>query len=414
MEDQTRALASGGVSRRPTILVLNQYYRPGVEATAHLLGDLCTDLASDHELTVVTGRVRGREDLPARETVDGVHVIRAWSTSFDRASLWRRALNYLTYLASTLARALAMKRADVVLCMTDPPIVGSIAYVAARRHRAPLIVVSQDVFPETATALRRLTNPLVVSLLGKSVAFYLKRADRLVAIGDRMRTRLIDKGARADRVVVIPNWVDTDAIKPVERENAWAREMRLEDLFVVMHSGNVGHAQNLDNLVHASSHLRDLDDLYFPIVGFGARSAEVSALAERLGADHVFFVPYQPRERLSESLSSADVHYVGLAPGLSGYVVPSRIYGILAAGRPVIAAVPDDCETAALVREAECGVVVAPDDPRLLADTIRSAHSGDLDLKSMGRRGRDYVERNASRSVAMAAYRSLVDEVLRS
>jgi glycosyltransferase involved in cell wall biosynthesis len=180
-----------------------------------------------------------------------------------------------------------------------------------------------------------------------------------------------------------------------------------------MHSGNVGHAQDLDSLVRALTFLRDLDDLRVVIAGFGARHAEMVALARRLEVrDRIRFLPYQPRERLPLSLSGADVHVVGLAKGLAGYVVPSRLYGILSAGRPVIAAVEDESETARLVEEVGCGLVIPPGRPELLARTIRAAHDGAYDLAEMGRRGREYVEREADRSVAMERYRQVVAELL--
>jgi glycosyltransferase involved in cell wall biosynthesis len=214
-------------------------------------------------------------------------------------------------------------------------------------------------------------------------------------------------------VRVIPNWVDTSAITPQPRDNAWARKRDLVSRFVVMHSGNVGHAQDLDSLVRAASFLRDLDELRIVIAGFGARHAEMVALSRRLEVgDHVRFFPYQPRERLPLSLSSADLHVVGLAKGLAGYVVPSRLYGILAAGRPVIAAAEGTSETACLVREVGCGIVVDPGNPELLARTIRNAAEGAYDLDEMGSRGREYVEREADRSVAMGRYHTLVRELL--
>ena len=179
-----------------------------------------------------------------------------------------------------------------------------------------------------------------------------------------------------------------------------------------MHSGNVGHAQDLDNLVRATTFLRDLDDLAVPIVGFGARHAEIQALAERLDADKVMFLPYQPRELLTQSLSSAHIHYVGLAKGLAGFVVPSRLYGILSAGRPVIVAADPDSETARLVAEIGCGVVILPDRPDLLAAAIRDAHDGKFDLEEMGSLGRAYVEQEADRPVALARYRSLVADLV--
>ena len=402
------SVPTAAVGRRSHLLVLNQYYRPGVEATANLLADLCEALAADYDVTVVTGRLPGRNDLPDSEMMNGVRVLRTRSTTFDRTKLRHRGVNYVTYLADSVIRSLSIDTPSLLLCMTDPPIVGDLGVALARRFRIPLLVISEDVFPEIATELGRLTNPVVIGALRRLVAFYLRRADHIVAIGERMRTRLIEKGASPGRISVIPNWVDADEIRPMERENEWAIEHGLAGHFVVMHSGNVGHAQDLDNLVRATTLLRDLDDLVVTVVGFGARYREITELAERLEADKVLFLPYQPREVLPQSLASAHVHYVGLAKGLAGFVVPSRLYGILAAGRPVIVAADPDSETAQLVSEVGCGVTIPPDRPDLLAREIRAAHDGELDLDGMGRRGRSYVEREADRPVALARYRSLV------
>jgi colanic acid biosynthesis glycosyl transferase WcaI len=398
--------------RRPRILVLNQYYKPGVEATANLLADLCESLAEEFDVTVVTGRLQDHADLPSREVLNGVLVLRTRSTAFERTKLHLRASNYGTYLASSLVRAQASGPIDLVLCMTDPPIVGDLGVAISRARRAPLLVISEDVFPEIATELGRLTNPIVVRLLQWLVGFYLRRADLVVAIGERMRERLIVKGAPAERVIVIPNWVDTAAITPQPRENDWSRLAGLDGRFVVMHSGNVGHAQNLDTLIHATTYLRDLDDLIVPIIGFGARHVELQQLVGRLEADTVRFHAYQPREVLSESLSAAHLHYVGLAKGLAGYVVPSRLYGILAAGRPVLVAADADSETGRLVEEVGCGVVVAPDRPDLVAAAIRAAHDGVLDLEAMGAAGREYVVREADSQVALSHYREVVRGLL--
>jgi glycosyltransferase involved in cell wall biosynthesis len=213
---------------------------------------------------------------------------------------------------------------------------------------------------------------------------------------------------------VIPNWVDTGTLLPQPRVNAWGEEEGLAGHFVVMHSGNVGHAQNLDALVRAATFLRDLDDLAIAIVGTGARHDSLVELAGLLEVeDTVRFWPYQPRELLSQSLSSADVHVVGLARGLSGYVVPSRLYGILAVGRPVIVAADPESETAQLVEEVGCGVVVPPGRPELLAEAIREAHAGGLDLAAMGALGREYVAANADRAVAVGRYRDLLTELVR-
>ena len=398
---------------RPRILVLNQYYWPGVEATAHLLTELCEALAEDYDVEVVTGVLHGHEDEPRESERNGVRIVRVSSTAYERSELARRAANYFSYLGSALAHALRGDAPDLVLCMTDPPIIGDLGVIVGRRFGAPVLVISQDVFPEIATELHRLQNPAVVGILGSLVGAYLRRADRIVAIGETMRARLEEKGAPPDRLRVITNWVDTGAITPQPRDNRWAEKHGLVSKFVAMHSGNVGHAQDLDSLVRSATFLRDLDDLRIVIAGFGARHAEMVALARRLEVeDRVRFLPYQKRERLPLSLSTADVHVVGLAKGLAGYVVPSRLYGILSAGRPVIAAADDESETARLVGEVGCGIVIPPGKPELLARTIREAAEGAYDLASMGNRGREYVVREADRSVAMARYRALVAELL--
>jgi colanic acid biosynthesis glycosyl transferase WcaI len=295
--------------------------------------------------------------------------------------------------------------------MTDPPIIANVALVVARRFRVPLVVVSQDVFPEIAVELGRLDNRVLIGALRAAIGAYLRRADRVVAIGETMRKRLEVKGASPERTSVIPNWVDTNSIEPLPHENTWSETNGLAGSFVVMHSGNIGHAQDLDSLVRAATFLRDLDGLRIAIIGSGARHASLVELAKRLEVESVRFFPYQPRHVLSESLSAAHVHVVGLARGLSGYVVPSRLYGVLSAGRPVIAAADVDSETAQVVERVGCGVVVPPGRPELLARTIRAAHDGELDLGGMGRRGREYVVADADRTIAVARYRRLLQEV---
>src|SRR5881392_1733574 len=171
------------MKHRPRLLVLNQYYWPGVEATANLL----TDLATEFDVTVVTGELHGHEGLPTREQRNGVAIVRVRSLAFERSRLSRRALNYVSFLAIALARSLVDRRPDVVICMTDPPIIGDVALLVARRFRVPLLVISEDVFPEIAVQLKRLENRFLVGTLRQLVRVYLERTDRIVAIGDTMR-----------------------------------------------------------------------------------------------------------------------------------------------------------------------------------------------------------------------------------
>ena len=395
---------------RPALLVLNQYYAPGYESTAHLLTELCEALAAEYEVTVITGTVAAAQK-PENVTRNGVRVVRVGSTAFDRSRLSMRGMNYLSFFVLALVAALRQRRPDLVLCLSDPPFVSIVGVAVARRHRAPLVVVTQDVFPEIAVALGRLDNRVFVAILDRLVRLGLSQAQRVVAIGEHMRGRLRAKGVSDDVLRVIPNWTDTDALSPRPRENAWARENGLAGRFVVMHSGNLGYAQDLGTLIHAATFLRDLDDLEIVLVGTGARGGVLREQARDLLVP-VRFLPYQPRERLPESLSSADVHVVGLAPGLAGYIVPSRLYGILAVGRPVIVHADAASETAEIVQAEQCGVVVPPADPEALADAIRAAHDGRLDLAGMAEAARRYAVREATRDVAIDRYRELLAELI--
>jgi colanic acid biosynthesis glycosyl transferase WcaI len=393
---------------RPRLLVLNQYYWPGVEATANLLTELCEALAATHEVTVITGAARG---LPRRQVRNGVTVVRVRSTTFDRSHLFRRAVNYTTYLLGLVWRAMVSKRPDLVVSMTDPPFIGSIARVVAARFRTPLLIILQDVFPEIAIKLGRLKSPAAARLLRLLIDPSLRAADRVVVIGETMKRRVEAKGVSPERVRVIPNWGDAASVAPMGHDNDWARRHKLAKRFVVMHSGNIGHAQNLDALVRATTFLRDLDDLAVVIIGSGARRSELVALARLLKADKVEILPYQDRAILSQSLSTADIHVVGLARGLAGYVVPSRVYGILAAGRPVIAATDPESETAQLVAKVGCGVLVPPGNPFALAAAMRAAHDGEYDLAEMGRRARAFAECESDRTIAVQRYRDVLHEL---
>jgi colanic acid biosynthesis glycosyl transferase WcaI len=375
----------------PRLLVLNQYYRPGVEATAGLLTELCEGLAGEYDVTVVAGATAGAG--AGREWRNGVEIVRVPSTAFERRRMSLRAANYLSYLVLAAVRGLAVRRPDIVLAQTDPPLVGLAGLLVARRFGVPFAVVVKDLFPEAAVELGRMRSPVAVGAMRRGIDLYLRRADRVVAIGETMRRRLEDRGI--ERVTVIPDWVDTDAIHPVEQD--------LDGRFVVMHSGNVGHAQDLDTLVAAAAELPDVEVV---IVGAGARRAELERLAA--GVPNVAFRPYQPRELLSESLSSASLHFVGLASGLSGYVVPSRLYGVLAAGRPVLVAADEDSEPAQLVTRLGCGIVVPPGRPAEVAAAIRAAQDGKYDLRAMGDRGRQYVVEHADRAAGVERYRELL------
>ena len=398
------------------VCFFNRSYWPDQAATGQLLTELAQDLVSRHGWTVsvVAGRAlhasqaaRGTMRLVNAETHDGVRILRANGTAFDRRRFAGRAANYLTYFASALAATGRIGPQDVVVSLTDPPILGLAALLAARRAGARFVFLCEDIFPEVASLLEDFQNTTVNRTLDRINRYLLSQADAVVALGERMKRRLVEeKGAAPSRVHVIHNWADCQAITPGPKDNAFARANGLADRFVLMHSGNVGLSQNLDLLVEAAARLQSRDGLVIAVVGDGARRQTLQEQASRRGLANIRFFPYQPKELLHESFAAADAFLVSLKPGLEGYIVPSKLYGILASGRPFVAAVDPSCEAAMIAREHQCGTVAVPGDVDALVAAIAALYDDRAAARAMGENARSAAWRY-DRRAAVQAYHDL-------
>jgi glycosyltransferase involved in cell wall biosynthesis len=381
------------------VCFFNRSYWPDQAATGQLLTELAEGLVADHgcRATVVAGRPLNAAagasgtatGICAREQRRGVTIWRANGTSFRPGRIAGRAVNYLTYLSSAHAASFRVDSPDVVVSLTDPPVIGLAALMTAKRTGARFVYVCEDIFPDVAALLADFRNPVVNHALDRVNRFLLRKADAVVALGDRMRARLVEeKGADPARVHVIHNWIDADAIVPGSKDNAFARVHQLDGKFVVMHSGNVGMSQNLEVLIAAADRLRSRERLLFLIVGDGSMRPSLEREAARRSLANVRFLPYQPKDRLDESFASADAFVVGLKRGVEGYIVPSKVYGILAAGRPYIAAVDPSSEAASIARDHDCGLLATPGDAEDLAAKIAALHDDPEAARRMGANAR--------------------------
>ncbi|MGE0039646.1 MAG: glycosyltransferase family 4 protein [Vicinamibacterales bacterium] len=372
------------------VAFFNRSYWPDTGATGQLLTELAEDLAAVHgwEVTVVTGhshQADGRR--PAREVRHGVTIVRAAGTTFAPRRFAGRAANYLSYFASACLVAARLPRQDVVVAMTDPPIIGLVAL--AVRGRGRFVFYCQDIFPEVAVLLEDFRSPVVDWLLERLNRFIVGRADRIVALGETMKRRLVEgKGADPSRIAVVANWADTRAIEPAPRRNAFSAAHGLDDRFVVLHAGNIGMGQNLDVVIEAAARLADRPDILFLFIGDGNRRPRLEAEVAARGLTNVRFLPFQPRADLRWTYATADVCLVSLKPGLAGYIVPSKLYPILAAGRPYVAAVEAESEVAALTGQQGCGMLVPPGDAAALADAVRRLAGDEALRATMGQRAR--------------------------
>ena len=404
------------------VVFFNRSYYPDYGATGQLLTELCEDLVAryGYDVTVVAGLPLAAEApieplpwyaLVRRERRNGVRILRAWGTALSTRKLTGRIANYLSYFSSASIAALRVGRPDVIVTLTDPPIVALIAIAASRATNSRLVFLCQDVFPEVARLLENFQGGAIEKLLARIGRYTVKRADVIVALGDTMKRRLVEtKNAAPAKIRVIHNWADAEAITPGSKDNPLARELGLTGKFVVMHSGNVGLSQDVDGLLDVAEQLRDLPDVVIAIVGEGARKAALIAQAERRGLANLRFFPYQPKRRLGESFAIADIFIVSLKRGLAGFIVPSKLYGILAAGRPFVAAVEADCEVAQIAREHGCGVVVEPGNREAMVAAIRRLHADRVWRTQLAERARA-AGLIYDRRRAVTAYRDLLEDV---
>jgi glycosyltransferase involved in cell wall biosynthesis len=404
------------------ICFFNRSYWPDQAATGQLLTELAEDLVSryGHSVSVVAGRAlnavaenrRGWSGrLVSRELHEGVDIRRANGSKMRPGRFVARAINYVSYFAAATVASVRVDRPDVVVSLTDPPIVGLAALWTARRTGARFVYVCEDIFPEVAALLADFQNAAVNTSLDRVNRYLLRHADAVVALGDRMRRRLVEeKGADPAHVHVIHNWADCDKILPGPKDNAFARAHGLVDQFVVMHSGNVGFSQNLEVLIEAADRLRSRERLTIAIVGDGSKRQALESMVAARGLDNVRFFPYQPKALLHESFAAADAFVVSLKSGLEGFIVPSKVYGILAAGRPFIAATDPSAEPAAIVRDGGCGLVATPGDPDALAAAIVTMQDDPVVTQEMGVRARR-VARQFDRRIAVHTYHALFERV---
>ncbi len=369
--------------RKPHIAFFNRSFYPDTAATGQLLTELCEGLVREHgcRVSVVAGvpllhsgggsTVPKRGRILTRERYRGIEILRVRGTRFSKRHFLGRFSNYVSYFLSACYAALRLDRPDVVVALTDPPIIGLAACLAASRFRAPFVMSYQDIFPEVAQLLEDFQSKTVNRILQGVNCFLVRKASRVMVLGETMRQRLIEgKGADASKIVIVPHWADCSEIVPGPKQNHFSLAQGLADKWVVMHSGNIGLSQGLETAVLAAAHLKPLPDIQMVFVGDGVKRRALENQARVAGLDNVRFLSYQPKERLAESFATADVFIISLKRGLAGYIVPSKLYGILAAGRPYVAAVEETSEVAIITMKYDCGLLAEPGDAKDLAEKL--------------------------------------------
>ena len=356
-----------------------------------MLSDLAFSLSEELEadLTVIASRQRYDDPtavLANSDEINRVKITRVWTSRFGRGNLLGRAMDYITFYATVFIVLLfKSKRDDIIVAKTDPPMISVICAFCSRLKGFTLVTWSQDLFPEIGKALK--VNLLFDSLYKPMLRmrnWSLSSAKHNVVIGENMSLKLSDYRIPASSLQIIHNWAKD--IAPIDKSrNKLRSDWGFGDEFVVGYSGNLGRGHDVDTIIATINQLRNTPKVKFLFVGGGAK---IDELQRRLiSLDNVCFKPYQARKLLSESLSVPDVHLISLLPELEGYMVPSKFYGVIAAGRPVIFVGDTNGEISKLVRQHNCGAVVEKDDSDALSERILYMSKHEELVSNMGRNG---------------------------
>jgi len=406
------------------LLVLCPHFAPDVAPTGEVMSAIAAALADrGHRLHVVTAlpwyRHHKVEDgwggRPWRtETTDWGWITRLHPFPTDKTNIPARAVAFGGFTAMSVVAATATRmRPDAVMVMSPPLPLGVAGWLAASFRRVPFVFNIQDVFPDVAVELGAITNPRVIAAASALEKFLYRRSDAVTVLSEDLRDNVGGKLGthRPERVHVIPNFVDTERIAPADRVNSYREQYGLGDRTVVLYAGNVGLSQSLDLLVEAARRFRDRDDVVFVVNGGG--SAKDALVESAAGLDNLKFVEMQPRERLPEVLAAGDLHVVPLKRGLARSSVPSKLYSILAAGRPVLASVDAGTEVATTIERASAGVSVPPEDPDAFCAALTDLLDDPARRTAMGESGRAFVEGWVSPAAVGASYETLFEQVRR-
>ncbi|MHB1132138.1 MAG: glycosyltransferase family 4 protein [Chloroflexota bacterium] len=402
------------------------YFAPDLSAAnAVIATDLAEEMVREgYGLTVVTsfphyaGNIVDSEfkgQLFRREHRNGVRVTRTYVyASPQKQRVFVRVLNYISFNVLSVLAGIFSGQQDIILAPSPPLTIGLSAFFISLVKRIPFVYNVQDIYPDVAIKLGALKNPWLIRLSYWLERFVYARARHITVLSEGFRANLLAKGVPPEKVSVIPNFVDVAFVRPLPRENEFRLAHDLRDRFVVLYAGNIGYSQNLEHVLECAALLREQEDLVFFVVGNGSCKPQLEARARELGLANVRFLPFLPREEVPELYAAADACLITLRHGIARDSVPSKAYTIMAAARPVVAAVDRDSDTWKMVEEADCGLCVEPEDPAALAQAIRRLYEDRVLAERMGTNGREHVTTHYTKEAVARQYHELLTSIVNS
>lgn len=404
---------SGADSIRQRLWVISEMYYPEETSTGAVLTGLAEGLAHIYEVHVLcaqpTYNARGTH-APSYERRHGTVIRRCPATTLNKDNLLFRLINLITISVSIFILALwYLRRGDHVLVVTNPPLLPFLVTIAARLRGAKILLLIHDVYPEVLITTGLLSpQGLPARIINQFNQQLYKSVDRIIVLGRDM-AELVRRKCKAagSKVEIIPNWAqDLERIAPgnCKCQNSLLQELKLTHKFVIQYSGNMGRTHGLETLLEAAKQLSDFPEVHFLLIGSGAKKRWLEEAMRQSDLRNITLLPYQPRAALAVSLNACDLAIISFVPDMAGISVPSRMYNIMAAGKPILAVADADSELALVLQEEEIGWVVPPDEPARIVEVILSAHAQLSQVQEMGARARTVAENKYSRPVIIERY----------
>ena len=398
----------------PRIWIVSELYYPEDTSTGYFMTGIAEGLARRYPVNVLCGQPTYSERgirAPAVATRNGVHIRRCAAATLDKNIIACRIINLLTISISLFVNALrGIARNDCVLVVTNPPLLPFLIALACKLRSARCLLLVHDVYPEVliVTGITKANSFSARLINGLTHKLYLS-VERIITLGRDMRQLVCDKLIPDLRpVTIIPNWGDVAAVHPMPRaSNHLIRELKLNDKFVIQYSGNIGRTHGLEDLLKAALRLRN-DPIHFLIIGSGAKFNLLEPEINKERLNNITILPRVPRDKLYDSLNACDVAVIAFVAGMAGISVPSRMYNIMAAGKPIIAVADENSELALVVKEEHIGWVVPPGDVDRFAAAVLEARSDPVRLTEMGIRARRAAETKYSYEIIIQAYVNLI------
>lgn len=415
--------------------MIEQHFYPEIAAAGQLLLDLCEDLVTaGYTVKVITGnpteipKEKQKRNVLRKENYKGIEIIRLRNTTFSKYRMIGRVLNYLTFHFLVYLNVLFCERPDLIFVSSTPPFISFSGLVLKIFKGSKVIYNVQDLFPDLAVELGKLKNRQFIGFLKKLSELIVRKVDKVIVVGEYMERKIraellretSESASANDHIITIQNWADGNKLKVLEdkeaENNYLKKKWGLEGKFVVLYSGNIGYLHEFDTIIAAAESLakEGTREIVFVFIGEGIKKSYIKEKVRRKELNNVLFFPYQPREMLTYSLGLANVSLVTLEKGFEGMVVPSKIYGILASGRPVIAVVGGESEIVEIIREGKCGRVIKIGDYQALTDGIMGYYKDRKKCRADGLNGRRYFEEKFDRKIATRKYIEATKETLKS